>query len=172
MAPISASRKLGISVQIEKLKKYLKWYFCDSAVVLGQRSNYYTILNTAYGSAPAVDNEGLLGSLKKIAQHRRLWQAMTSIPQYQVRQLSALYLDEYQNRYPLIIKRVFNEKTGLALCLSYDLEELLQLCMKHRHENLTAPEKAALDKLIRLTDETYDKLHKQLQYNQYLATLK
>lgn len=158
-------------MNIGKLKRFLKWYFNDSASVLGLRSNYYTILNTAYGSMPYMENESLLGSLKRIHEHRLIHQALAELDRSQFRHFEALYLDEYQHRYPLIIKNVFKEKTGLALCLSFDLKELSELCVKFRHKSLSPQEETTLNCLINLTNTTYTKIHKQLQYNPYIIKL-
>lgn len=155
-----------------KLKKYLSWFFNDSASVLGCRSNYFSLINTSYGSVPSTDNSALLGSLSKIGQHRKILQALQTLDRSQYRQLSALYLEEYQHQYPMIIKQVFQEKTGLAFTLFYNLEELLQLCTKHRHQSLSKEEEKALQQLISLTELTYQKLHKQLQYHQCLQGLR
>lgn len=155
----------------DKVKQYLRWYFNDSAAVLGMRSNYYTILNTAYGQIPYTENDSLLGSLKKIGDHRKIHQALMSLDRCQIRYLNALYLDEYQSKYPKIIKNVFNEKTGLALCLFYDMEMLLDLCTKFRHQSLSSQEEIELNKLMELTETTYQKLHKQLTYNHYIMEL-
>lgn len=158
-------------MNITRLKRFLKWYFNDSASVLGLRSNYYTILNTAYGSIPYVENDSLLGSLKKIREHRLIHQALQELDRANFRQFEALYLDEYQNHYPLIIKNVFKDKTGLALCLSFDMKELMDLCVKYRHKSLSDKEQLELNKLVELTDITYQKLHKRLQYSQYIVKL-
>lgn len=156
---------------MNRLKRFLKWYYNDSAAVLGLRSNYYTILNTAYGSMPFMENESLLGNLKKVHEHRLIHQALSELDRTQFRYLSALYYDEYQIQYPLVIKHVFNEKTGLALCLFTDLKELLTLCVKHRQKCLEPNEERTLNQLIKSTDELYSKLHKQLQYNSYIMKL-
>lgn len=154
-----------------KLKRYLIWFHNDSASVLGMRSNYFTILNTAYGSMPFMENESLLGNLKKIREHRLVYQAMRDLDRTQIRYLSALYQDEYQSKYPLVIKHVFYEKTGLALCLAYDMKELLDLCVKHRQKCLSPEEDKQLTQLIELTNEVYTKLHKRLQYNPHIMEL-
>jgi hypothetical protein len=164
-------------LQLDKLKRYLKWYFCDSGPVLGQRSNYYTILNTAYGSTPSVDNEGIVGSLNKIGKHRLLHQAILTLDRKEIRYLYALYLDEYQYKYPLIIKNIFKERTGLALCLVPDpdgkqLAVLLDLCVKHRHQSLSKLEEQTLNQLIELTNKVYQRLHHYLQYNPFILKLK
>lgn len=158
-------------MNMNKLKQVLKWYFCDSASVLGLRSNYYTILNTAYGSMPYMENESLLGNLKKVHEHRLIHQAVNELTREQYRYLEALYYDEYQVRYPPTIRIVFKERTGLALCLHDNLKELLELCMKHRHHSLSPEEERQLTELQSKTDATYQKLHKQLQYNHYIMKL-
>jgi hypothetical protein len=156
---------------MNRLKRYLKWFHNDSASVLGMRSNYFTILNTAYGSMPFTENESIMGNLKKIREHRLVYQAMRDLDRTQIRYLSAIYQDEYQNKYPLVIKHVFYDKTGLALCLSYDMKELMDLCVKHRQQALSPEEAITLNKLITITDEVYAKLHKALQYNSYIMEL-
>lgn len=158
-------------MNLNKLKRFLKWYFNDSASVLGLRSNYYTILNTAYGSMPYMENDSLIGSLKRVGEHRLVHQALAELQRYEFRRLEAIYLDEYQNKYPLIIKNVFREKTGLALCLAFDMKELLELCIKFRHKSLSPIEERTLNSLIELTNTTYLKLHKQLQYSPYIVKL-
>ena len=158
-------------MNINRLKKFLRWYFNDSASVLGMRSNYYTILNTAYGSIPYMENDSLIGSLGKIREHRLIYQCLIDLDRSQFRHLEALYLDEYQMRYPLIIKNVFSDKTGLALCLHYNMKELMDLCIKFRHKSLSPEEDRTLNNLKELTNQTYIKIHKQLQFNPYIVEL-
>ena len=158
-------------MNMSKLKRYLKWWHNDSASVLGMRSNYYTILNTMYGQIPYMENESLIGSLPKIREHRLIYQALSELNQTQLRQLAALYYDEYQIKYPPTIKHVFKEQTGLALTLSYDMKELLDLCSKFIHKSLSPIEERTLNQLIELTKETYLKLHKQLRYNKFIVEL-
>lgn len=160
-------------MDIIKLKANIKWFLNDCHHYLGMRSNYYTILNTQYGSIPFMENDGLIGNLPQIHKHRLIYQALYSLQPHKYRYLQALYNAEYQPKYPPIIRAIFADKTGLALCLHADIHKLLDLCTKSRHNDLnTAKDIKELNDLISLTDAIYTKLHKELQYNPYLKQIK
>lgn len=159
-------------MQIDILKKHISWYFNQSQSVLGCRSNWYVVLNSLGGSRTVSDNsDGIIVNLKGIRRHRLIHQALLALPPEQYRYIQALYDDEYKNKYPPTIRAVFEEKTGLALCMHDNLKDLNNLCSKSVHKSLNTMESVTLTQYHRNVNTTYEQTHEFLKFNEYIIKL-
>src|ERR1017187_4277142 len=119
---------------IYKVRREVDWYFNCSDSAMGLGSNWYTVLNGDMGSRSSTNPETIIFHLKDIRKHRRIWQALDQLPRTEFRYLMALYCDEYKDKYSIIIRDIFKEKTGLALCLFSDLDLLMKIARNHPHK--------------------------------------
>src|ERR1017187_8603086 len=130
---------------------------------MGISSGYFAMINSS-GSHPSTNPENICNYLKEIAKHRKIWQALNQLSQPEYRQLTALFDESYQDKYSIIIRDIFKDKTGLALCLFNDLPLLMKLAKRYPNK-LSPLEHDMLTKLRQLTDITYDNLlNKVAQY--------
>lgn len=148
-----------------QVKRDIRWFINDSQTALGLHSAYSAFENAmnSPGHVLFVCPEYTDATLKQISRHRKIYKAVMQLPHDQYRYLQAMYCDEYQPKYPLIIKGIFKEKTGLLFCLHNDMHELLKLCENYRHKSMTPNQEARLKGLIMHTDKVYEKLHHHLK---------
>jgi hypothetical protein len=159
------------AVKIDRVKKMIDWYFNCSASAMGISSGFYAMINSSPGNQLSTNPENIIHFLSKIRRHRKIHQALIKLSKADYRMMTSLYVEEYQHRYPKLLKQIFAERTGLALCLTYDLEALLKLASKWYHHAMNEQETAELNAIIKLTNDTYDKLHRQLQFSSSLVEL-
>jgi hypothetical protein len=124
-------------VKIDRVKKMIDWYFNVSESAMGISSGFYAMINSSPGNQLSTNPENIIHFLPKIRKHRKIHQALLELSKEDYRRITALYVESYQQRYPKIIKQIFAERTGLALCLSYDLEALLKLASCWYHKSMT-----------------------------------
>jgi hypothetical protein len=152
--------------EITQIIKYIDWYINISESAMGISSSFYAMVNSSPGKPPSVNPEKIIFFLPKIRKHRIIHKALQDLSKEDLRKISALYSDDYKNSFPVIIRNVFEDKIGLALCLFYDMDKLESLCLKHRHKSLSTEEDKILNDLIKLTKNEYDRLHYLLKHLQ------
>ena len=146
-------------MDIHRIKRQIDWYFNTSASAMGISSGYYAMINGAERSPSGVNSEPVIHFIHKITKHRKIHKALLNLDKNQYRQLTAIYVDDYQSKYPLVIKNIFKEKTGLLLCLTYDLPKMLTLCTKYRQKTMSDTERLSFNTIISSVDMQYDALH-------------
>jgi hypothetical protein len=151
-------------LNIDRAKKAIDWFFNVSESQMGIGSNWFATTNTNTGDHASINPESIIFRLKAIRQHRQIWQALAQLSSREYRMITALYDDDYQTKYPPIVKKIFKEKTGLALCLIDDMSinQFLKMAEADRHGTLTDLQRETLSKLKDLTNMTYDNLHVKL----------
>lgn len=152
-------------MNIISVKNHLNWFFNHSDAALGFHSGHSAFISAMWSSNHLTksDFEPTDKLLKQIKKHRKIYQALQKLSTLQYRQATALYCQEYQNKYPPIITKIFKEKTGIILTLTNDSKLLNSLCTKHYHKTLSQSEKFQLDQFVDLTNQAYTKLHAYLQ---------
>lgn len=126
-----------------QIEKDIIWYLNDSDAAMGYSSNWFATINTST-CIPATAPEPPINFLKAIARHRKIHNLLKHLERYHYRYIQALYLDDYQSKYPPLIRIIFKETTGLALCLFYDQRLLERLCRSQRHNTICGDEAALL----------------------------
>src|ERR1035438_9413470 len=143
-------------MNIDRLIKRIDWYFNASASAMGISSGYYAMVNGSKSSNSGVNHESIINFLQSIRKHRKIHAAICELDPSEFRDLSAIYDDTYKNKYPPAIKTVLNGKTGLFLCMTFDLQKMLDLCTKHRQKSLNAQEEIYFNDLINKVNIRYD----------------
>jgi hypothetical protein len=153
-------------MNMRTVKSQLNWYFNHSDAALGFHSGHSAFISAMWSANHIVECnfEPTDKILKQIKKHRLMYQALQQLPMAQYRQLTAIYIQEYQHRYPPIITRFFQEKTGVLLTLYNDLSTLQNICLKRYHQTLSDPEEKQFQEMESRTNMAYDKAHRHLQY--------
>ena len=146
---------------INKVRRDMTWYWNCSDAALGISSNWFTVLNGDMGSRSSTNPENVIHHLKDIRRHRKLWQALSKLSRIEYRQLTALFDETLQDKYPFNVRDIFKDKTGLALCLFSDYDLLKEIGKKHPNK-LSGLQHEILTQLKILTDLTYDNLLKKV----------
>jgi hypothetical protein len=159
-----------------RLTMDLRWFFNDSATDLGFSSTFGSFLKGMFspGHEPYTETFYTDALLRKIARHRRIHQALMQCYKLDYRRLTAIYLDDYQSKYPRAIKNVFEAKAGLAICLfggrsddnevlRTNLTKLIDLCAKDNHNDLQGKEKWDFQTFKDQVNLEFDKLHSLLR---------
>jgi hypothetical protein len=96
-----------------------------------------------------------------ISKHRKIHKSLLLLSKEEYRFLRALYEDDYQSLFPKEIKSVFQNKTGLALCLSNN-PDLVIICKKFRQSVASQQEKEQISNLINKCNIIYFQIHQKL----------
>jgi hypothetical protein len=158
------------------VSSYLKWYINDSACDLGFRSTFGAFLKGMFVPGQQLYTEVFYTDalLKKITKHRKMHKVISQLTRSQYRYLIALYADEYQHTYPRAVRLVFENQTGLALCLipstaqtpkqqQKEVSDLITLCQKHTNQELQGKEQSQFQQFIEQVNIEYDTLHQLVE---------
>lgn len=148
------------------VEKQIDWYFNCSQADMGISSNWYAMIN-ASSTTPSDPPDSVIHYLPAIRKHRKIHNALQALTAEEFRYFCAIYQEDYQSKYPRMIKLAFTEKTGLVLCLYQGKpEKLLDLCSKYRHSSLSPEETAIFNELQARTSILYHNIHQKI--NQHL----